>query len=265
LLEECWVLQAERCRAAVEAALPDTCAEVYFNLGPLGRHAFNACTLQPLKPLSAWVVGPRATPLLVAKETRDSDIVGIRLRTGMASQLLGVPMHELQGKLVELECLWGAAVERIRERLAACSDGARRMRIVERAVLARAPLGGRLEEAARVRALCVAVGSARYRSVGELARAHGLSHRNVIALFDRHVGLKPKQYDRVQRLRRVLRAVHAQPRPAWAQLAVRCGYFDQAHLIHDFRGLTGMSPREYDAKHMAVGLGFVPHTLALPT
>ena len=31
----------------------------------------------------------------------------------------------------------------------------------------------------------------------------------------------------------------------WSQLALDLGYFDQAHLINDFRAMVGLSPREY--------------------
>jgi AraC-like DNA-binding protein len=84
----------------------------------------------------------------------------------------------------------------------------------------------------------------------------------VIDLFDRTVGLKPKSYQRVRRLRRVFHLVHESPRPTWTSIAHRCGYFDQAHLINDFRLLTGISPREYERTHSSVGYGFVPAAAA---
>jgi len=31
----------------------------------------------------------------------------------------------------------------------------------------------------------------------------------------------------------------------WAELAADCGYFDQAHLIHDFRAFAAITPRDY--------------------
>ena len=83
-----------------------------------------------------------------------------------------------------------------------------------------------------------------------------------VALFDRAVGLKPKAYQRVRRLRQVFRFIHESPRPTWTTIAHQCGYFDQAHLINDFRSLTGISPSDYEATRSSVGHGFVPHRLA---
>ena len=47
----------------------------------------------------------------------------------------------------------------------------------------------------------------------------------------------------------------ARMRPAvrrdWAGLALACGYFDQAHLIHDFRAFSGLTPTAYEARRTA--------------
>ena len=31
----------------------------------------------------------------------------------------------------------------------------------------------------------------------------------------------------------------------WPDLAVDCGYYDQAHLIHEFQQLAGLTPAAY--------------------
>src|SRR5688500_1763338 len=124
-VRELWVLQAERCRAAVEAALPDTAAEIYFNLGPTGRRVWVDAPSSAASSScrrGAWVVGPRADTVLIEKETRDCDVVVIRLRPGVAAQVLGAPSSELCGRLVDLTDVWASAVvEEIRERIAETS------------------------------------------------------------------------------------------------------------------------------------------------
>ena len=98
--------------------------------------------------------------------------------------------------------------------------------------------------------------------MGEVARRFGLTHRRLIELFDHAVGLKPKEYQRVRRLRVVLASVRADPRPSWARVAHEAGYFDQAHMANEFRRLTGLTPSAYVARRSPVGLGVVRHRVA---
>jgi AraC-like DNA-binding protein len=261
LVRRSWTMEAERCRTAVEAALPDGALEIYFNLGPAGRRLAGGGTTSSLAPRSAWIVGPRDHPLLIEKEVRDCDIVCVRLHPGTAMQVLGVPACEVRSSMLDLELFWGAEVGEVREQLQGTPEPAARLAIAERAVARRLAHRLQSDEASLARALCGAVDTPDRASVGEIAARSGLTHRRVIALFDRAVGLKPKAFHRVQRLRRVFRLVDEAPRPSWTSIAHRAGYFDQAHLINDFKALTGLSPAEYASTHSSVGRGFVPHRL----
>jgi AraC-like DNA-binding protein len=258
---EAWTVEAERCRMAVESALPDASVELYFNLGPRGRHVLGSISPCLLPHRAAWVLGARDRPLLIEKEIRDCNIVGIRLYPWMAECVLGVPASELRGSMVDLDALWGSEVDAIRNQLHETPDPAARIALVERAVATRARSG--IRDESRVAAhLCQAAERDVHGTVSALAATHGLTHRRVIEIFDHAVGLKPKAYGRVRRLRRVLRLAHDAPRLPWTTIAHRCGYFDQSHLINDFRLLTGISPRDYVATRSSVGHGFVPHVLA---
>ena len=81
--------------------------------------------------------------------------------------------------------------------------------------------------------------------VKSLAAEIGYSHRQLIRKFDEKVGLKPKGLARVFRFNRVLGSVNPQGATHWASIASDCGYFDQAHLYHDFQELAGMTPSQY--------------------
>lgn len=100
------------------------------------------------------------------------------------------------------------------------------------------------------------------RPVGEIALALGVSHRTLVGRFGRATGTTPKLYAQVLRFHRLLDAVHASGgRPGWATLAVTSGYYDQPHVIREFRRFSGWTPVEYIrlvAEHGPDAARFVP-------
>jgi AraC-like DNA-binding protein len=81
--------------------------------------------------------------------------------------------------------------------------------------------------------------------VKEVSERIGLSQRRFIQLFREEVGLTPKLFCRVRRFQEVIRLLGSGRRPGWAEVALRCGYSDQAHLVHDFREFSGTTPTSY--------------------
>ncbi|WP_211771175.1 helix-turn-helix transcriptional regulator [Kutzneria sp. CA-103260] len=75
--------------------------------------------------------------------------------------------------------------------------------------------------------------------VGDLAAAVGLSERQLRRRFSNAVGLRPKAYGRVVRLHAALRMAGS---ASWADIAHRCGFYDQPHMIAEFRAATGLAP-----------------------
>lgn len=256
-----WSIRAARCRTAVERAVPDTHTELYFNLGPFGRHLVGPDEAgASVVPRAAWVVGPHADSVFLVKEAVDCDVVVVRVLPGMIASVLGVSAAELSGRLCDLELFWGrSAVDEILERLFHERDALARVRLVEGAVVRRARAS--THDCTEIRRLCSALERVPNPSVGAIARRFGLSHRRIISLFDEHIGLKPKEYQRIQRLRRVLERVSAGTVHSWAQLACETGYCDQAHLVNEFQRLAGITPTTYMEARSSVGEGTVPHML----
>jgi AraC-like DNA-binding protein len=69
------------------------------------------------------------------------------------------------------------------------------------------------------------------------------------------VGLTPKELARIRRFREAaIEAVLAPPQP-WVELAAEHGYADQAHLIHEFRRLIGLSPESFRREFRRIAHG----------
>jgi AraC-like DNA-binding protein len=81
--------------------------------------------------------------------------------------------------------------------------------------------------------------------IGGLAHDVGWSHKHLIDQFRDQLGGPPKLLGRVLRLKRAIKLIGQSKQPRWAELALQCGYFDQSHLIREFRQLAGCTPEEY--------------------
>jgi AraC-like DNA-binding protein len=176
-------------------------------------------------------------------DTREhAAIVGVHFKPGGAARLLGVRAGELADQHVGLEDLWGLRAIELRERLCATRDQRQRFLILEQALVARLP--GLPIERSAVKAALAQLDQPGI-GVGEVAKRVGLSRRRLIEVFTQDVGMTPKCYARVRRFQRGLALATRKGSPAWAPLALECGYFDQAHLCRDWTEFTGISPTEF--------------------
>ena len=168
-------------------------------------------------------------------------IVGAVLRPSAAGALLGVPAHELAETHTALDALWGAHGRSLREQLLEAPTPDRCMAILDRALCAR--LAAQLDPAIDYACRALESGS----PVASVADTLSIDRKRLRRTFAAAVGITPKGYARVARLQRLLTLIRQSAgRPLrWAELASECGYYDQAHLILEFRSLTGLTPSAY--------------------
>lgn len=83
------------------------------------------------------------------------------------------------------------------------------------------------------------------KTVDDLTRRAAMSQRSLQRLFSEYVGASPKWVIRRYRLHELIEQFNSGVKLQWAQLALDLGYFDQAHLINDFKSMVGFSPVEY--------------------
>jgi AraC-like DNA-binding protein len=176
-------------------------------------------------------------------DTRAHNLVlGVHFKPGGAGSVLGVPTSELANEHVGLEDIWGASATELRDRLCVTQSLQHRFEMLEGALVARLPDRQR-------RRAAVTVGLAHLErpgtEVGHVARELGLSRRRFIEVFTEDVGMTPERYSMVRRFQRALSLASRSPPAPWTQIALECGYFDQAHLCRDWSTLTGMSPGQF--------------------
>ncbi|HEY6386183.1 MAG TPA: helix-turn-helix domain-containing protein [Candidatus Acidoferrum sp.] len=83
------------------------------------------------------------------------------------------------------------------------------------------------------------------KTVNELSRQAGIGKRSLQRIFNEYVGVSPKWVILRYRLHELLEKFNSGEQLDWLRLALDLGYFDQAHLINDFKSIVGYSPTQY--------------------
>ncbi|HEV3165210.1 MAG TPA: helix-turn-helix domain-containing protein [Isosphaeraceae bacterium] len=203
----------------------------------------------------AVVCGPHSE-FFVIDTAEQAKVIGVHFKLGGAFPFFKMPAGEFGNEHVPLDALWGTRAGTLRERLLEAPTPDDKFRILEQVLLAQVarPLARHpavtfaLHEFERVPHLGM---------ISEVSDRVGFSQRRFIQVFRDQVGLTPKRFCRVRRFQEVLRAIGTGRQVEWASMALACGYYDQAHLIGEFRAFSGLNPTAYLA-HRSEHLNHVP-------
>lgn len=228
-----------------ERVLPDGSMQVVISLRDrpirvFDRHDPSRHVVAP----AAIVTGPAAEfSIISAADT--SSTIGVAFKPGGAAPFIGVPPVHLYDRDVDLPTLWGRTLaEEVRERVLGSATPRAMVGVLDEVLRRR-----RREHEVAHPAVAWAVQAFRRvhapLTVGDVVDRVGMSHRRFIALFHDAVGLTPKRFSRLQRFQAVVHGAAPGAERTWAALAADCGYSDQAHLAHDFRTFSGLTPSEY--------------------
>jgi AraC-like DNA-binding protein len=193
-----------------------------------------------LAPLTSFVGGLRDTSVLTE---HDGEAAGIQIDLNplAAHMLFELPMHAIAGRTLPLDALLGGSDLLVEQLYEADSWDARfdllDLELSRRFDAARPPTPGVRWAWGRLR-------ETRGRAtVGPLAEELGWSRRRLVARFREEIGLPPKAVARLLRFEHALEL--AGRGETWAEVAFTAGYYDQSHLINEFRAITGITPRQY--------------------
>jgi AraC-like DNA-binding protein len=234
-VEYYWTLEDPTPTGYTQRIVPDGRAVIILNFA----NPFESCTegswwLQPRCFLIGQITGP-----LLLRPSGPTNILGIQFRPQGASQLLGLPMSELTDIAVTLDDLSQRLFWRL-EWLRDLTSPVRAVAALDSALKAIAEENGDGDDPISY-AVRIIERPHGLVEIEHVARRVGWSARQLQRRFKDSVGISPKLFGRMQRFQGVIRAME-NPALNWVNAAVCCGYYDQAHLIRDFREFTGTTP-----------------------
>lgn len=244
-IESVWLCRHDRGPRALERVLPTGGAQLIVNLSEDETRVYSdsgrglVCRRSPGSILTGVT-----TRFQVIDTDEQAHVAGVAFRPGGTVPFVTMPAHELRDTDVPLEAVWDPArTRRLREQLLTAAHPDRALDILERALME-----SWLDRSVHPVVTLALADLHRQPSVariGQIASAVGISRKRFIERFKSEVGVTPKRYCRLLRFQRALAEVHGAGSVDWADLAVACGYFDQSHLIHEFRDFSGLTPTAY--------------------
>ena len=177
-----------------------------------------------------------------------SQVFGIKFRPGGFRPFFNSPLSKLADRIVPAPSIFGKDVDPLEAvALSSCADD-EKIDAANTFFRARTPepdatieLAGRLVE-------CI-LQDAEIKTVDHLVSRAGIRKRSLQRIFSDYVGVSPKWVIRRYRLHELIERLNTGDKLDWPQLALELGYFDQAHLINDFKSITGYSPTQYTLRN----------------
>jgi AraC-like DNA-binding protein len=185
------------------------------------------------------IVGPQVTRVNI-QMGQHHIIVSVVFIPGGLFKWLGIPLNELYDTAFDASLLIGPAIKEVNEKLKSVTSHLAMKYIVEAFLLktASAKKGDRPFD----RAMAMMVKSNGSLSMEKAASLSCLSLRQFERVSKEVIGYSPKMFARIIRFSGAYRLKEQYPHMNWSDIIYSSGYFDQMHLIRDFKQFTGVNP-----------------------
>lgn len=233
-----WALEYSGSKNA-EPVLPDGCPEIVFNLSDRFLRLHKAHDeLQP----TALFAGQMSHSISI-RPTGNVRLFGIRFQPAGAFPLVRFPLSEITDRIIDLTsvCRNGEEVE---SRINEARSFVERVSIFESFFGAAVAARNNTDPIAAYATETIVEGRG-LDSISSISAQVGVSDRRLERRFKRAVGVSPKTFSRIVRFQAVVNAVQLSQTPNLLDTALSFGYYDQSHLIRDFKEFSGDSPSTF--------------------
>ena len=237
-----WSLEAtEQENIGKQVIVPDGHIEFVFHYGSLYKK-FEGSMVAQFQP-RCFLLG-QLTRTLEIFPSGDTGIFAVRFFPGAAEPLLSLPVRSIENNEIDLEKIYGEKGKEISLKITTSKENPERIRLIESFLLML--LENKREIDMELKYAIDAITKVNGNiSVNDVSDKVKVQRRQLERKFSKGVGFGPKKFIKMIRLQYALRLLLNNRFSNLADLTYKCGYFDQAHFIKDFKEFTGIPPTEF--------------------
>ncbi|WP_201374348.1 AraC family transcriptional regulator [Ktedonobacter robiniae] len=242
-----WSYQGKRPSHTRERRLPDGSVSLVINLHEDLTRIYDSYNPNQFQDYRGGVISGAHSEFVLIDTLSLTSVIGVDFKAGGALPFLPLPASELHNQVISLEMIWGPEALSLREHLLEAGAPQHQFSLLEQFLLSRL-IGGREAHPVVTFATQAMHDISSGQTISSIIELIGISQTRFLQVFREAVGLTPKQFYRILRFQEALRRLEQEPPERLSKLAIDCGYYDQAHFIHDFQDFGGLSPRSYQAQ-----------------
>ncbi|NIG57541.1 helix-turn-helix domain-containing protein [Chitinophaga sp. Cy-1792] len=220
--------------------LPDTCADIIINAGTTeiytGSHARTV-------PLEAFVVGTM-TSSSETEHAAGSLLIGIRFNAAGLKAFTGLPLQLITDQHASLQDIAPKWQQQLPALLSPEKNLSGKIKSLENLLLQHLP-GNNINTSRILYATSLIRNAGGSITTAMLADKTNTGLRNFERQFLDHTGVSAKTFSRIVRFMRLEQLLRKGYTGHLLALALDMGYYDHAHLTHEFRQFAGVSPEQF--------------------
>ncbi len=234
-----WILRDDALLPVSERVLPVGCVQLVFHKGKQ-LLCLNESVLQPRSFICGQSVG-----FSDVVSRGEINMITVVFQPHAAKALLHIPLCLFRGQNISVEEIGDVELTDLSKKVADTPDNESCLRLIEDFFLHR--LHALLSDY-NLNRMLMALGEINRQpqiTISRLADVTCLSNKQFGRIFADYVGAAPKEFLRIVRMQRALSMLQQDVTLPLAQVAYECGFFDQSHMIKEFKLFSGYTPTEY--------------------
>ena len=162
------------------------------------------------------------------------------------SMFLDLPIKELFNHSVPLNLIFKGKVNQLEEELLSAGSFEQKMTIAENFLISQIYKNGKKYNYDRIRYVVDLINRSKgVLEIEDMVSESFLSRKQFERTFSDFVGTTPKQFIKIVRFQNAIYEKSKNSEMSLTEIAHKCGYFDQSHMINDFKTLSGITPKKY--------------------
>jgi len=247
LIDYYWV---DKNNSGIFKILPDGSSSIIFTIGSPFSILVTGGTKKTFNTNA--LIGAQKKYFVLSKDI-DTYLIGVKFKQGEAFHFLKKPMKQFTDKIINLNDVFNVDTNSLGEVLVKAENEDEIRKILNyfffinvESLICESKVVDSVIEKVRVSKTALLI--------KDLCESENISNKHLISLFNKKVGISPKLLYRINKFLKVIEILQDNTVVNWSQIAYECHYYDQAHLINEFKKFSSLSPNEYLENENAVGL-----------